>query len=101
MADGVLGMIGLAKRAGAVYAGDEPSAVACRTGAAKLIVLASDAGDSTARRAKANAAQAKIPVLTVNAGKEELGAAVGRGATAVLAVANAGLAAAIQAKMTV
>lgn len=93
MAD-VLGLLGLCRRAGQLTIGDEAVSDLCRAGQAKLILLSADAGESTAKRAHKMSEHANIPLLRLSAGREELGAALGRGMCAVCAVSDAGFAAA-------
>ena len=93
MAD-VLGLLGLCRRAGQLTIGDEAVSDLCKAGQAKLILLSADAGESTAKRARRMSEQADIPLLRLSAGREELGAALGRGMCAVCAVSDAGFAAA-------
>ena len=51
MTDTVLAALGLALRGGNLAVGEEPVAEACRTGKARVVLLASDAAGNTARRA--------------------------------------------------
>lgn len=98
MAD-VLGLLGLCRRAGQLTIGDEAVSDLCKAGQAKLILLSADAGESTAKRARRMSEQADIPLLRLSAGREELGAALGRGMCAVCAVSDAGFAAAAARKL--
>lgn len=53
MTDTVLAALGLALRGGNLAVGEEPVAEACRTGKARVVLLASDAAGNTARRLRA------------------------------------------------
>lgn len=97
--DKILSLIGLAKRAGRVEVGEEPVGAAARARDARLILLASDAADNSARRA-AHFAEAGACLLTrIPADKDALGRAVGRTSCAMLAVTDIGFAEAIAAKL--
>lgn len=99
--DKILSLIGLAKRAGRVEVGEEPVGAAARARDARLILLASDAADNSARRA-AHFAEAGACLLTrIPADKDALGRAVGRTSCAMLAVTDIGFAEAIAAKLAV
>ena len=50
--DSTLSLIGLALRAGKLAVGEEPCALVCRARDCRLLLLASDAGASTLRRAQ-------------------------------------------------
>ena len=97
--DKILSLSGLAKRAGRVEVGEEPVGAAARARDARLILLASDAADNSARRA-AHFAEAGACLLTrIGADKDALGRAVGRTSCAMLAVTDIGFAEAIAAKL--
>lgn len=97
--DKILSLIGLAKRAGRVEVGEEPVGAAARARDARLILLASDAADNSARRA-AHFAEAGACLLTrIPADKDALGRAVGSTSCAMLAVTDIGFAEAIAAKL--
>ena len=87
-----LTFLGLAKRAGRLESGDDAVNMTARAGKAKLILTASDAGRSSALRAKNSAEAAKCPVAAVPFTKEELGAALGRDTVGVAALTDVGLA---------
>ena len=76
--DNILHLVGLAKRAGALEAGDEPVGAACRARACRLILVARDAADNTFRRVRHFADAGGCLWLSIPFGKDELGAAVGR-----------------------
>ena len=49
--DPILHLLGLAKKAGRLEAGEEPVGAACRARQAKLVLIADDAAANTCRRA--------------------------------------------------
>lgn len=97
--DKVLGMIGLAKRAGMLECGEEPVGAACRARDTRLLLLAGDAADNTLRRAGHFAEAGQCVMLRLPVSKGELGRAVGRTSCAMLAVTDIGFAAAIAQKL--
>ena len=97
--DKVLSLLGLAKKAGRLAVGEESVADAARAHAARLIVLAEDAADNSARRAERSAAEGACLLTRVPATKEELGRAVGRASCAMLALTDVGFAEAAAKKL--
>jgi ribosomal protein L7Ae-like RNA K-turn-binding protein len=91
----VLSLLGLAKKAGRLEAGEEPVGTAARVHGIRLILLASDAADNTARRAERFAEEGACLCARIPATKEQLGGAVGRGSCAMLALSDVGFASAI------
>lgn len=98
MDNGLIGLIGLARKGGRLEAGEEPVSAAAKAHKARLVLLASDAGERTCRHGGAMETD-NCPVLTVPLTKEALGAAAGRGACAILAFTDVGLAAAAVKKL--
>ena len=94
-----LNLIGLALKAGRLEIGEEPVEAACRGKRARVLLLASDAAENSARRAERFAQAGKVPCVTVPAVKAELGHAVGRASCAMLALTDAGLAASLMKKL--
>jgi ribosomal protein L7Ae-like RNA K-turn-binding protein len=88
------GMLGLARRAGALAVGRSACKQAALQGRVALLILARDAGPSAGRDAGADAARR---TLRCDADKAELGRWVGRSSVAVVAVTDANLAAGIVA----
>ena len=78
--------------------GEEPAAEACRTGRARVVLLAADAADNTVRRARRLAGE-KVPLVQLHQDKGQVGFALGRASCAVLAVTDPGLAALALAKL--
>ena len=93
--DKLLNLIGLAKKAGKLEVGEEPVGAAARARHARLILIASDAADNTARRVRRFAEMGQCVWLRVPFTKRELGQATGRGSAAVAAVTDIGLAVAV------
>lgn len=69
--------------------GEEPCGIACRSGKAKLLLIAHDAGDHTFRRARSYCRAGKPPYLCVPFTKDELGDALGCNACALCAILDA------------
>ena len=57
-----LRLLGLARRARLLQIGEEPVGIACRSGKAKLLLVAKDAGDHTFRRARILCFGQQVPV---------------------------------------
>jgi ribosomal protein L7Ae-like RNA K-turn-binding protein len=91
-----LRLIGLARKGGNAAVGEEAVASAVRLGRAKTVLLAADASDRTARRAKALAAEFETEIILLPFSKEELGGSVGRTSCAMLSVLNKGLSDAVK-----
>ena len=97
--EGVLSLLGLAKKAGRLEVGEESVGGAARARAARLILLASDAAENTVRRAGHFADAGACPCVRIPADKGALGHAVGRKSCAMLAVTDTGLAEAVAKKL--
>lgn len=97
--DSVLSLLGLALRAGRLEAGDEAAGEACRETRCRLLLTAAGAGESALRRASRWAEEGKCLLLPLPFSKEELGGALGRGACAMAAVTDLGLARAVADKL--
>ncbi len=93
MTDRTLSLLGLARRGGYLVLGEEPVGEACGLKRARVILLASDAGDSTARRAERLAERNGIPLAPLPYTKAELGNQMGRASCALAALTDLGLAA--------
>ncbi|MDR3311040.1 MAG: hypothetical protein LBS90_06800 [Oscillospiraceae bacterium] len=90
--DKTLSLLGLARRAGCLEIGGEAVNAAVRHGRAMLVLTASDASEGTKRRARGCAAGGGAEYIELERTKFELGAAIGRGETATVAVCGAGMA---------
>ena len=93
----MLGLLGLGFRGRRIEIGAEPVLRAAREERAKLLLLASDAGESIARQL--DAAAGKTPVLRCGYDKATLGSAFGRGTCSVAAVCDSRLASELSARL--
>lgn len=91
--NGICSLLGLAKRAGKLAAGDEPVRELARSGVVRVVLLASDAGAAVSRQARFLAERAEVPLLTLPVTGAELGGALGRKTCAVCALSDSGFAA--------
>lgn len=89
--DKVLGLIGLAKRAGKISCGESACKDAVRFGKSKLIVIASDASANTKKNIEDSCKYYGVYCLRAYT-KEELGHAVGNEFNAALSVNDDGFA---------
>ena len=90
--DKALNYLALARKGGRVELGEEPVGAAARAGKAYLMIVATDAGDHTWRRAKSFAAGTQQQCIRVGFTKDELGMAIGRSSLAMAAFTDAALA---------
>ena len=95
MDNGLIGLIGLARKAGKAEVGEESVSIAAKAHKARLILLASDAGEHTRRHGERLGEQGNCPALPLPLTKAELGGALGRGSCAILAFTDVGMAAEI------
>lgn len=86
--DKILGLLGLACKAGHLAIGEEPVGAAAQLGRARVILLASDAAENSRRRAAHYADLHASPLLTLPHDKQTLGGAVGRASCAMLAMTD-------------
>lgn len=91
----ILNLVSLARKAGRLEAGEEPVGAAARSHQAKLILVAQDATDNTYRRVRHWGDSCNITWVSVPYSKAELGRAIGRGETAMVAMMDIGLAASV------
>ena len=99
MSGAALNLLGLARKAGRIEVGEEPVGAACRARKARLLLLACDAADNTARRAEHFAQAGNTVCVRTPFSKEELGSALGRGSCAMSALTDAGMAASFLNKL--
>ena len=97
--DKPLQYLALARKGGMAELGEEPVGGAARAGKAYLIVVASDAGDHTWRRAKAFAAGTDQQSLRLPYTKDEMGFAIGRTALAIAAITDVSMALALASSL--
>ena len=100
MDNGLIGLIGLSRKAGKLELGEEPVTVAANGHKARLILLAADAAENTVRRARNLGERGNCPVLVTGLTKTQLGGAAGRSACALLAFTDVGLAAAAATRLS-
>lgn len=93
--DKILSLLGLALRGGNLAVGEEPVEAVARARDARVLLLASDAADNTRRRTAHFAEAGQCLWLRIPFTKAELGRAVGRTSTAIVAVTDVGLASAV------
>ena len=87
-----LHLLGIARKANRLAIGEEPAGIACRSGHARLLLVAKDAADHTFRRARSFCRSGKPPYICAPYTKEELGGALGCNACALCAVLDPALA---------
>jgi ribosomal protein L30E len=97
--DKALNYLALARKGGMAELGEEPVGGAARAGKAYVILVASDAGDHTWRRAKAFAAGTDQQALKMPYTKDEMGMATGRTALAIAAITDVAMALALAASL--
>ena len=82
-----LGLLSLARKGGNIVLGEEQAGAAARASRARLMLLASDAGGHTVRRAKSFVAGTALPYT-----RDELGDALGTTSCAIAAITDVQLA---------
>ena len=87
-----LHLLGIARKANRLAIGEEPAGIACRSGKARLLLVAQDAGEHTVRRAQSFCRSGKPAWMQVGFTKEELGNGLGCNACALCAVLDPALA---------
>ena len=90
--DKALNYMALARKAGRIELGEEPVGAAARAKKARLIMVASDAGDHSWRRAKSFVAGTEQLCLKVPFTKDQMGEAIGRTSLAMAAFTDPALA---------
>lgn len=100
MDSGLIGLIGLARKAGQTEIGEELASIAARLHKARLILLAADAAENTLRQGRGLGETGNCPALVLPLTKAELGGALGRSSCAILALTDVGLAAALVKKLS-
>lgn len=93
--DKTLGLLSIARKGRNIEAGEEPVVAVTRANRARLVILASDAGGHTVRRAKAAVAGTAQPLITLAYTKNELGRAIGTPECAIAAITDVRLAQAL------
>ena len=90
--DKALNYLSLARKAGRIELGEEPVGAAARAKKARLILVASDAGDHSWRRAKSFVAGTEQLCLKVPFTKDQLGQSIGRTSLAMAAFTDPAMA---------
>ena len=90
--DKALNYMALARKAGRIELGEEPVGAAARAQHARLVIVASDAGDHTWRKAKSAVAGTEQLCIKVPFTKDQLGQAIGRTSLAIAAFTDPALA---------
>ena len=88
--DRLLGLLGLARRAGKLEIGEALTAETGAAGRARAVFLAADAGEATRRKVMRH--DARVPVFALPHGKEALGASLGFPGCAVCCLTDVGMA---------
>lgn len=99
MQSSYLGLLGLAKKAGKVESGDEATRAAVTSGAARIVLIASDASERTRETFRFIAESASVPSVCVGETRADLGNALGKRPCAVVAVCDMGFCAALVKKL--
>ncbi|NLD86894.1 MAG: 50S ribosomal protein L7ae [Clostridiales bacterium] len=95
-----LSLLGLAKKAGKAAIGNEAVSDAVRHGYAKLILIASDASDNTKQRfERLSSGEDRVAHVVMPFEKTEIGKILGIAECAIVAVCDAGLAAALATRL--
>jgi ribosomal protein L7Ae-like RNA K-turn-binding protein len=84
-------LLGLANRAGKVISGEELTVKEIRSGKAKLVLLAEDASENTAKKITDKCSSYGVPLRKVS-DRYTLGYAIGKDARVVVAVMDEGFA---------
>ena len=87
-----LGLLSISRKGGNIVLGEEQVGAQARASRARLVILASDAGGHTVRRAKSFVAGTAQPLVTVPYTKDELGDALGTTSCAIAAITDVRLA---------
>ncbi len=88
-----LNYIGLAKKAGAIEIGETNSGAACRSGKAKLLIVAADASENALSRAENFIYGKKAQMISVPFTKEQISLQTGTSGCSMAAFTDVGLAA--------
>ena len=87
-----LGLLSISRKGGNIVYGEDHVGAQARAGRARLVILASDAGAHTVRRAKSFVAGTAQPIVTVPFSKDELGDALGIVSCAIACITDVRLA---------
>ena len=87
-----LGLLSISRKGGNIVYGEDHVGAQARAGRARLVILASDAGGHTVRRANSFVAGTAQPLVTVPFTKDELGDALGITSCAIACITDVRLA---------
>ena len=87
--DRLLGLLGLARRAGKLEIGEAMTAETVTAGKARAIFLANDIGEATRRKVMRH--EERVPVFTMPHDKETMGASLGFPGCAVCCLTDVGM----------
>ena len=96
--DSVLSLVGIAKKAGKIAAGEFQTEQAVKAGKACLVIVSEEASENTKKKFQNMCDFYKVPVAFYG-GKEQLGTAIGCEFRASLAVTDEGLSRSIEEKL--
>lgn len=96
--DKILGLIGLAKRAGKVLGGEFAVSAAVKDKSAKLVIIATDASDNTKKSMKNSCEYYKVKYIEFS-DADSLGRYTGSNLRALIAITDSGFAKAIEEKI--
>ena len=94
----LLSFLGLAAKAGKVMSGEFQTETTVKSGAAYLVLVATDASDNTKKLFRDKCSFYKVPVYELGT-KKELGNAIGKEYRASMAITDEGFAKAVQKKI--
>ena len=100
MGEEILTFLGLCRKSGRMVLGMDPVGEAVRTGRAKLIITAGDAGGNTLKKARHMAGQIPLGHIVLPFGKDVLGRSLGFKSCSIIAVLDEGFAAGLIKKST-
>ncbi|MBQ9461074.1 MAG: ribosomal L7Ae/L30e/S12e/Gadd45 family protein [Clostridia bacterium] len=92
MNDRLLSLLGLMRRAGKISMGFDAAAEAMSSGEAILLLLSEELSERTSGAIRKIAEQSGTCVITCKCGMDELGHAIGRRSTGIIAVNDSGFA---------
>lgn len=93
--DSVLSLVGIAKKAGKIAAGEFQAEHAVKSGRAGLVIISEDSSENTKKKFRNMCTFYKVPLVFYGT-KEELGASIGCELRASVAVLDAGLSRSIE-----
>lgn len=96
--DSILSLVGIAKKAGRIAAGEFQTENAVKSGKASLVIVSEEASWNTKKKFQNMCTFYEVPIFFYG-GKEELGAAIGCEFRASLAVLDEGLSKSIEKKI--